>query len=75
MLPEYFDFEKTTGSLEIGCNLHFNFESLCPKYFDYVDYISFLTKISKCLSGNIKKKFKFYFFNKFLINNVQHLIL
>ena len=75
MLPESFDFEKATGTLEVGCNLHFNFESLCPKYFDYVDYISFLNKIAKCLSGNIKNKFKYYFFNKFLIYNVQPFIL
>ena len=75
MLPDSFEFEKTTGTLEIGCNLHFNFQSLCPKYFDFVDYISFLNKISNCLSGNIKKKFKYYFFNKFLVNNVQPYIL
>jgi hypothetical protein len=75
MLPDYFDFEKTTGTLEIGCNLHFNFQSLCPKYFDYVDYISFLGKITNCLSGNIKNKFKYYFFNKFLINSIQPYIL
>jgi len=75
MLPESFDFEKITGNLEIGCNLHFNFQTLCPKYFDYVDYISFLNKITNCLSGNIKNKFKFYFFNKFLINNLQSFIL
>lgn len=75
MLPERFEFEKTTGTLEIGCNMHFNFQSLCPKYFDYVDYISFLGKISNCLSGNIKNKFRYYFFNKFLINNIQSFIL
>ena len=75
MLPESFDFEKVTGTLEVGCNLHFNFQSLCPKYFDYIDYISFLNKISNCLSGNIKNKFKYYFFNKFLINNIQPFIL
>ena len=75
MLPDYFEFEKTTGTLEVGCNLHFNFQTLCPKYFDFVDYISFLGKITNCLSGNIKNKFKFYFFNKFLINNIQSYIL
>ena len=75
MLPESFDFEKTTGTLEVGCNIHFNFQSLCPKYFDYVDYISFLNKIANCLSGKIKKKFKFYFFNKFFIYNVQSFLL
>ena len=75
MLPESFEFEKTSGSLEVGCNLHFNFQSLCPKYFDFIDYVSFLNKISKCLSGNIKVKFKYYFFNKFLVNNVQSYIL
>ena len=75
MLPEFFEFEKTTGTFEIGCNMHFNFQALCPKYFDYVDYISFLNKITNCLSGNIKKTFKYYFFNKFCVNNIQPLIL
>ena len=75
MLPDSFEFAKTTGTLEVGCNLHYNFQSLCPKYFDFVDYISFLNKISNCLSGNIKQKFKYYFFNKFLINTVQSFIL
>ena len=75
MLPNSFEFEKETGTLEVGCNLHFNFQSLCPKYFDFIDYISFLNKISNCLSGNIKKKFKYYFFNKFLINTLQSFIL
>ena len=76
MLPEYFDFENSTNTLEIACNLNFEFHVLCTFYFDFIDYINFLNKIANCLTiESIKKKFSIYFFNKFLLENVQKFIL
>ena len=76
MLPTSFDFEEATRTLEAGCNIHLNFHVLTPLYFEYSDYITFLNKISNCFtSENIRTKFKHYFFNKFLIQNVQQYLL
>ncbi len=72
MLPTSFDFESATRTLEAGCNIHLNFHVLCPLYFEFTDYATFLNKITNCFTNeNIKKKLKHYFFNKFLIKNVQ----
>ena len=76
MLPTKFDFEKSTRTLEAGCNIHLNFHVLCPLYFEFTDYITFLNKITNCFTNeNIKIKLRHYFFNKFLIQNVQPLLL
>ena len=76
MLPTKFDFESCTRTLEAGCNIHLNFHVLCPLYFDFTDYTTFLNKITNCFTNdNIKTKLKHYFFNKFLIGNVQPLLL
>ena len=76
MLPTKFDFESCTRTLEVGCNIHFNFHVLCPLYFEFSDYTTFLNKIANCFTNeNIKTKLKHYFFNKFLIQNVQPLLL
>ena len=76
MLPTSFDFESRTRTLEAGCNIHLNFHVLCPLYFEFTDYATFLNKITNCFTNeNIKKKLKHYFFNKFLIKNVQPYLL
>ena len=76
MLPTSFDFESATRTLEAGCNIHLNFHALCPLYFEFTDYATFLNKITNCFTNeNIKKKLKHYFFNKFLIKNVQPYLL
>ena len=76
MLPTSFDFEEATRTLEAGCNIHLNFHVLTPLYFEYSDYITFLNKITNCFtSEGIRTKFKHYFFNKFLIQNVQQYLL
>ena len=76
MLPTSFDFESKTRTLEAGCNIHLNFHVLCPLYFEFTDYATFLNKITNCFTNeNIKKKLKHYFFNKFLIKNVQPYLL
>ena len=76
MLPTSFDFESSTRTLEVGCNIHLNFHVLCPLYFEFTDYTTFLNKITNCFTKeNIKQKLKHYFFNQFLIKNVQPLIL
>ena len=76
MLPTSFDFETSTRTLEVGCNIHLNFHVLCPLYFEFTDYTTFLNKITNCFTKeNIKKKLKHYFFNQFLIKNVQPLLL
>jgi len=76
MLPTSFDFESATRTLEAGCNIHLNFHVLCPLYFEFTDYATFLNKITNCFTNeNIKKKLKHYFFNKFLIKNVQPFLL
>ena len=76
MLPTSFDFETSTRTLEVGCNIHLNFHVLCPLYFEFTDYTTFLNKITNCFTKeNIKQKLKHYFFNQFLIKNVQPLLL
>jgi len=76
MLPTSFDFESATRTLEAGCNIHLNFHVLCPLYFEFTDYATFLNKITNCFTNeNIKTKLKHYFFNKFLIKNVQPFLL
>ena len=76
MLPTRFDFEEATRTLEAGCNIHLNFHVLCPLYFEFTDYTTFLNKIANCFTNeNIKTKLKHYFFNHFLIKNVQPLLL
>ena len=76
MLPTSFDFEASTRTLEVGCNIHLNFHVLCPLYFEFTDYTTFLNKITNCFTKeNIKQKLKHYFFNQFLIKNVQPLLL
>ena len=76
MLPTRFDFESCTRTLEAGCNIHLNFHVLCPLYFEFTDYTTFLNKITNCFTNEtIKEKLKHYFFNKFLIKNVQPLLL
>ena len=76
MLPISFDFESATRTLEVGCNIHLNFHVLCPLYFEFTDYTTFLNKITNCFTKeNIKKKLKHYFFNQFLIKNVQPFLL
>ena len=76
MLPTKFDFEEATRTLEAGCNIHLNFHVLCPLYFEFTDYTTFLNKIANCFTNdNIKTKLKNYFFNHFLIKNVQPLLL
>ena len=76
MLPTSFDFETSTRTLEVGCNIHLNFHVLCPLYFEFTDYTTFLNKITNCFTNeNIKQKLKHYFFNQFLIKNVQPLLL
>ena len=76
MLPTSFDLESATRTLEAGCNIHLNFHVLCPLYFEFTDYATFLNKITNCFTNeNIKKKLKHYFFNKFLIKNVQPYLL
>ena len=76
MLPTRFDFESATRTFEAGCNIHLNFHVLCPLYFEFTDYTTFLNKITNCFTNeNIKTKLKHYFFNQFLIKNVQPLIL
>ena len=76
MLPTSFDFESATRTLEVGCNIHLNFHVLCPLYFEFTDYTTFLNKITNCFTKeNIKQKLKHYFFNQFLIKNVQPLLL
>ena len=76
MLPTKFDFEEATRTLEVGCNIHLNFHVLCPLYFEFTDYTTFLNKIANCFTiGEIKKKLKNYFFNHFLVTNVQPLLL
>ena len=76
MLPTSFDFESATRTLEVGCNIHLNFHVLCPLYFEFTDYTTFLNKITNCFTKeNIKTKLKHYFFNQFLIKNVQPLLL
>ena len=76
MLPTSFDFESATRTLEAGCNIHLNFHVLCPLYFEFTDYATFLNKITNCFTdGSVKKKLKHYFFNKFLIKNVQPYLL
>ena len=72
MLPTSFDFETSTRTLEVGCNIHLNFHVLCPLYFEFTDYTTFLNKITNCFTKeSVKKKLKHYFFNQFLIKNVQ----
>ena len=74
--PTKFDFEEATRTLEAGCNIHLNFHVLCPLYFEFTDYTTFLNKIANCFTNdNIKTKLKNYFFNHFLIKNVQPLLL
>jgi hypothetical protein len=76
MLPTSFDFESSTRTLEAGCNIHLNFHVLCPLYFEFTDYTTFLNKITNCFTNeNIKQKLKHYFFNQYLIKNVQPLLL
>ena len=76
MLPTRFDFESSTRTFEAGCNIHLNFHVLCPLYFEFTDYSTFLNKITNCFTNeNIKTKLKHYFFNQFLIKNVQPLLL
>ena len=76
MLPTSFDFESSTRTLEAGCNIHLNFHVLCPLYFEFTDYTTFLNKITDCFTNeNIKQKLKHYFFNQYLIKNVQPLLL
>ena len=76
MLPTSFDFETSTRTLEVGCNIHLNFHVLCPLYFEFTDYTTFLNKITNCFTKeNVKQKLKHYFFNQFLIRNVQPLLL
>ena len=76
MLPTSFDFETSTRTLEVGCNIHLNFHVLCPLYFEFTDYTTFLNKITNCFTNeNIKQKLKHYFFNQYLIKNVQPLLL
>jgi len=76
MLPTRFDFEEATRTLEAGCNIHLNFHVLCPLYFEFTDYTTFLNKIANCFTlESIKTKLKHYFFNHFLIKNVQPLLL
>ena len=76
MLHTSFDFETSTRTLEVGCNIHLNFHVLCPLYFEFTDYTTFLNKITNCFTKeSVKKKLKHYFFNQFLIKNVQPLLL
>ena len=65
MLPTSFDFESKTRTLEAGCNIHLNFHVLCPLYFEFTDYATFLNKITNCFTNeNIKKKIKALFFQQ-----------
>ena len=76
MLPTSFDFESATRTLEVGCNIHLNFHVLCPLYFEFTDYTTFLNKITNCYTKeSVKRKLKHYFFNQFLIKNVQPFLL
>jgi len=76
MLPTSFDFESATRTLEVGCNIHLNFHVLCPLYFEFTDYTTFLNKITNCFTKeSVKRKLKHYFFNQFLIKNVQPFLL
>ena len=69
-------FQNKARTLEVGCNIHLNFHVLCPLYFEFTDYTTFLNKITNCFTKeNIKQKLKHYFFNQFLIKNVQPLLL
>jgi len=74
MLPSFFDINQNAKSLEPYANLNHN--CFRTTYLDYKDYIIFLDKIISCFTDiKIKMRFRNYFFNKFLIENVLTNIL
>ena len=76
MLPASFDLVPNCPTFEAGINMNKSFHCLVDVYFDFKDYMFFLNKVCNSLrSHTLKDRFKYYFFNKFYINNVQSKIL
>ena len=72
MLPSYFNIDKNSKSLEPAANITISMNCFISIYFEYKDYIIFLNKIINCFTNEkIKNKIQNYFFNKFLVENVQ----
>ena len=72
MLPNYFDIDKNTKSLEPSVNINSTKNSFISIYIDFKDYTIFLNKIINCfIDDKIKEKMQNYFFNKYLIENVM----
>ena len=76
MLPSSFDLIEACPTYEAGINMNKSFHCLIDVYFDFKDYMFFLNKMCNSLSSHsLKDTFKYYFFNKFYINNVQNKLL
>ncbi len=76
ILPEYFDFIQNSSTLEIIINMNKTFNVLTENFVLFNDYVGFLNKICNMFNNHIlKEKFKYFFFNKFLIQTVQEKLL
>ena len=76
VLPNYFELNRETETLEVSINMKRSFSVMTKDYFSMVDYVRFLCKIVNCIvSRDLKNQFKHFFFNRFLIKIVQPKLL
>ena len=76
VLPNYFELNRETETLEVSINMKRSFGVMTKDYFSMVDYVRFLCKIVNCIvSRDLKNQFKHFFFNRFLIKIVQPKLL
>ncbi len=76
ILPDSFELSSNVETLEVSINMRRTFSIMTKQYFSMIDYTRFLCKICNCIvSHKIKEKFKYYFFNRFLLKMVQPKLL
>ena len=76
VLPNYFELNRETETLEVSINMKRSFSIMTKDYFSMVDYVRFLCKIVNCIvSRDLKNQFKHFFFNRFLIKMIQPKLL
>ena len=76
VLPNYFELNRETETLEVSINMKRSFGVMTKDYFSMVDYVRFLCKIVNCIvSRDLKNQFKHFFFNRFLIKMIQPKLL
>ena len=76
MIPEYVDFADDSPTLDLRYNILKTFPTLYDNFILFRDYFFFFNKITNLLrSPLLIDKFKYSFFNNFLIGYIQPLLL